>query len=268
MCDPVTLRVSGAVSVATGDGHSCAALDDGQVVCWGANAAGQLGDGGLEESTIPVTVANLAGAVAVAAGAQHTCALLITGEVRCWGDNSAGQLGTGTTGGVRVIPFPVCSEPSGVECTPMRGAVAITAGSDTTCVLLADGTLRCWGSNTFRQLGIGRQLNGSVDRPQPVCAPDPDYDCGDPDYDCRGYLSNVVAVDLGYNSACALIAGGTVRCWGQNASLQLGNGDPGGISRCVPTRVCEREVGLCGAGDQASGYAVQTCDVATVVVAP
>lgn len=70
-----------------------------EVLCWGADESGQLGDGAeLNNQNTPVAVAGLRGQVsAIAAGGLHTCALTTAGAVKCWGDNSQGQLGNGTT---------------------------------------------------------------------------------------------------------------------------------------------------------------------------
>jgi alpha-tubulin suppressor-like RCC1 family protein len=80
-----------AVSVSSCDLHSCAALQDGTVSCWGNDTAYTPG------TFSPATVAGVAGATAVASGDSFDCALLASGKVVCWGDNGAGQLGDGTT---------------------------------------------------------------------------------------------------------------------------------------------------------------------------
>jgi len=66
--------------------------------CWGVNSSGQLGNGTMMNSNVPVAV-SLPGfsAASVGVGFNHACALGATGAMFCWGDNSAGQLGNGTT---------------------------------------------------------------------------------------------------------------------------------------------------------------------------
>lgn len=86
-----------ATSVSVG-AHACATTLDGSVFCWGANSAGQLGDGsGTSQPVHPVKVQGLtAKATAVVATDVASCALLVTGAVECWGGNATGQLGLGT----------------------------------------------------------------------------------------------------------------------------------------------------------------------------
>src|SRR5437879_8780047 len=43
-------------AVAAGGGHSCAVMADQSVWCWGQNTTGQLGNGTIADSTVPVQV--------------------------------------------------------------------------------------------------------------------------------------------------------------------------------------------------------------------
>src|SRR4029079_11210831 len=95
-------------------------------------------------SDTPVQVTGISTAVAVSAGVIHTCAVLQNGTARCWGYNSSGQIGDGTTTD-RFTPAVV----SGI--TTATGAVA--AGNNDSCVLLQGGSVKCWGMNTYGELG-------------------------------------------------------------------------------------------------------------------
>jgi len=86
------------VELAGGGGHLCARIQNGDLMCWGANEAGQIGDGttGGTEDT-PTAVMGVDDASAIGLGTSHTCAVVGAGAVMCWGANDAGQLGDGTT---------------------------------------------------------------------------------------------------------------------------------------------------------------------------
>jgi alpha-tubulin suppressor-like RCC1 family protein len=89
--------VAAAVQLAAGDAHNCV-VSGGDVLCWGNNATGQLGDGTLSPHGPPAPAQDLAGRVAsVSAGQGFTCTVLLDGDARCWGSNMQGQLGDGTT---------------------------------------------------------------------------------------------------------------------------------------------------------------------------
>jgi alpha-tubulin suppressor-like RCC1 family protein len=87
------------VSLFGGIHHSLALLSDGDLLSWGGNEAGQLGDGTGENSDVPVQVALPGGTkvTAISAGCFNGLALTSTDQLWAWGDNAGGELGNGTT---------------------------------------------------------------------------------------------------------------------------------------------------------------------------
>ena len=149
---PITVSGLGetAGQVTTATGHGCALLTSGAVQCWGENVSGELGDGTSDDSATPVAVSGLNGsAKAVGAGGSHSCALLEDGSVQCWGTNRDGDLGSSqvSTGDGANSATPVSVEGLGGKAT------AIAVGTTSTCALLEDSSVRCWGDNFDGQLG-------------------------------------------------------------------------------------------------------------------
>ena len=151
---PVTggalIPVTGGTLIVSGLGHSCMTYNNGQVICWGLNASGQLGDGSTVNKSEPVYAKDLNGVLNLTAGSKHTCALTISGEVWCWGENSSGQLGNGSTTNSNV-PVKVAGLPDKV--------LSITAGDEFTCVQLMNQEVWCWGKNDLGQLNDGTTTN-------------------------------------------------------------------------------------------------------------
>ncbi|MCL2822932.1 MAG: hypothetical protein FWD57_02980 [Polyangiaceae bacterium] len=194
---PVTGLGSSIVDISAGDNHTCGITIEGEVVCWGQNNFGQLGNFSKQMETAPVAVAEVgSGAKAVACGGAHSCAITSTGEVMCWGSNTHDQLGTGQAGaGVAALV-------SGLG----TGVVAITAGFRHSCAVTSAGAAMCWGQNDSGQVG-----NGSITK---QAAPIP----------VSGLNSGVIGIAAGQSNTCALITGGSVKCWGNNALGQIGDG--------------------------------------------
>ncbi|HMQ27905.1 MAG TPA: carboxypeptidase regulatory-like domain-containing protein, partial [Acidimicrobiales bacterium] len=105
-------------------------------------------------------------ATAVSAGLNHTCALLDDATVKCWGNNGAGELGLGNTTLRGDGPNEMGDGLPAVDLGTGRTATAVTAGgrldgngNGSTCALLDDGSLKCWGANNSGQLGLGDTAN-------------------------------------------------------------------------------------------------------------
>jgi alpha-tubulin suppressor-like RCC1 family protein len=187
--------ITNAVDISAGFIHTCAALVNGTVKCWGTGDAGQLGNGSLDGSSRPVLVSGITDAVAVSAGKFHTCAVLASGSVKCWGDNHWGELGNGTT----------TDSSTPVSVSGLTNAIAVAGGGSHTCALIADNTGQCWGLGDFYELGNGSLTTSST--PVPVLG-----------------LTNGMGLFAGGLHACVRLADSTLDCWGYNATGQLGNG--------------------------------------------
>jgi len=191
------------VATAAGYAHSCVLLSDGNVECWGANGSGELGRGTFTETEFvstqtPGVVTGLSGATAIAAGAYHTCAIVAGGTVKCWGSSAFGSLGNGMVGPDAAVPVTVPN---------LSGVVSIAAGWYVTCAVLADGTVQCWGDRNSGVLGYSQVFPDDV--LSPVAMP---------------FLSNVAAIAIGGDHACARLKTLAVVCWGRNNAGQLGDG--------------------------------------------
>src|SRR5208283_3114844 len=113
----------------------------------------QISTGQTQQFSVVGTPIPLQGAIAIAAGLHHACALLANGTVECWGLEVDGELGDGNTAYLSEIPVPV---------NGLSGAVAIAAAGTHTCALLSNGTVECWGSNFYGQLGNGTTTNSNT----------------------------------------------------------------------------------------------------------
>ncbi|MCA9686248.1 MAG: hypothetical protein KC457_29035 [Myxococcales bacterium] len=146
-------------AVELGLNHSCALTSTREVICWGHNGSGQLGQGnlqnwgaGVDELPAKLPPVSLGGpTAALAAGYDHTCALLVSGKVRCWGANSSGQLGQGNEDTIGDNELPDTVEPVDLG----GNAIALASGTAHTCAVLENHRVICWGDNGFGQLGYG-----------------------------------------------------------------------------------------------------------------
>ena len=197
--------VAGVTAIAAGREHACAIAAGGAVTCWGDNSTGQLGNGSNAGSDTPVAVTGLAsGAKAISAGGDYACAVTSTGSVMCWGDNTFGQLGNNTSSS-STTPVSVVGLPSSVVAvsTGPSFSVATYPGAHA-CALTVTGSVFCWGSNTFGELGDG---STSLSRSAVAVST----------------ISGVEAISVGRLHTCALTSAKTVKYWGRNNEGQLGD---------------------------------------------
>lgn len=250
--------------LALGDDFTCALLGTGQVVCWGRDHRGQLGDGHTtsddsEDRPDPQPVVGLRDCVSVVAANGAACA--ICGDERtayCWGLNNPSRFGPLGAYGETPTPEAVIF---GATAAPIE-----EVDQDThLCARTADAVY-CAGRNTDGQLGWGDASTSTVAlgavEGLPAFTPlsvavgthfgngftlvamsnhlvycfgsDYDSECGGLPVDGGlatptevAGLSNVVQVTAGDRFGCALTLSGDVYCWGANDSGQIGNGTSG-----------------------------------------
>jgi alpha-tubulin suppressor-like RCC1 family protein len=197
----VVSGLTGVASLATGAYHTCAALSDGTVKCWGDNQPGLqplgLGNGNLAGTSTPVAVPGLTGIISLAASVDDTCAVRNDGTAWCWGQNFSGQLGNGSTA-PSLTPAIVPG---------LTNVASIAMGQEHTCAALTDGSVECWGDNYYGELGNGMTTSSLT----PVVVPG---------------LTGVASLAASSVGTCAALVDGTVQCWGRLAGATGGPSTP------------------------------------------
>jgi alpha-tubulin suppressor-like RCC1 family protein len=103
-------------------------------------------------------------ATGVAAGSAFSCLSLSDGTARCWGTNRAYELGNGRVNEGGPALTAVIASPGAATTNPLQGVTRVASGLATSCALLQDRSVRCWGANEMGALGIGNlsEQNGPV----------------------------------------------------------------------------------------------------------
>lgn len=211
------------LKVAGGYYHTCALRGNGSVKCWGRNNYGQLGQenttqigdefGEMGDNLSAISLGEGAKAIDVGAGREFSCALLLGGKVKCWGRNNYGQLGQGDTLTRGDEVDEMGDDLSEVPLGTNKRATSISVGEYHACAVLNDGSLKCWGYNSYGVLGQGAG-NHRGDAPNEM---------GDNlSAILLGTGRTARQVSAGGTHTCALLDNYAVKCWGRNNYGQLG----------------------------------------------
>jgi alpha-tubulin suppressor-like RCC1 family protein len=242
----VDLGSRNVVQISASTSHTCARLDNNTVKCWGNNFFGQLGLGDIRNRGVNVAdMGNNLPAVSlgtgrtarsITTGGAFTCAVLDNSQVKCWGRNEEGILGKqyaqdqeGNVGlASDAANYPLALRGLGTGPNQMgdalpfitlgtgRTVVSLSAGDSSSCALLDNAAVKCWGQNQYGQLGLGDAASRGV----------LDTDMGN-SLVAVSLSSTVtpISVSSGNFSNCALFSDASVKCWGSNRYGNLGLGD-------------------------------------------
>jgi alpha-tubulin suppressor-like RCC1 family protein len=209
-CDPGLACDDGScascvAAIEAGDRHNCALRTDGEVVCWGANDVGQLGDSDqpFEPLPVPAVATEPTDPIVEVSALRHTCVRSENGNVRCWGDNAANQ----------VDPALVAAIAPATPATWAPASVHVAAGVSHTCAADVASTW-CWGSNA------DSQLTSAAAGPGPIMFANPGYQ----------------ALAAGGSHNCAILSDDTLSCWGSNSHGQQAQ-DPATVTTVIDPTV-------------------------------
>jgi alpha-tubulin suppressor-like RCC1 family protein len=247
------------IDVSVGNQHTCGITTAGVLKCWGTCASGRLGDGQTGACTPRTTpgVTDPGVTYSKISLGSSACGITTTGVLKCWGDNGSGEVGDNT---LVEKDWPTIID-AGTTYQIISVVGQTTAAN--TCGITTAGVLKCWGSNTYGQTGVG-----SGPKIPTVVNAGTTYQSVSNDFiqnnittacaittagvlKCWGYngggstgvegfvgdgtttdRNSPVVIDVGttYQSVtvgqtmCAVTSGGVLKCWGQNSTGSMGNG--------------------------------------------
>ncbi len=242
------------------NGYNTCAIDENDTLwCWGKGYDGDLGDGTLNDSDVPVKVENgdIKTWSRVAIGPEHTCGVDSSNTLWCWGRNEYGQLGLGTTyESYYVVPKLIVNGNNTMW-------ISISTGGYSSFGIDNRNRLYAWGRNNNSQLANYARLGYNdydfpitVESDSPIVSVSGGYDhacaidsdkhlwcvggngygqLGDGSNESEKYpvmINNSSGTDWskiagGYYFTCGIDTAGNLWCWGRNSNGQLGTGETG-----------------------------------------
>lgn len=192
-------------------------LRRGQVLCWGHNAGGQVGngEGGCEfdgplcpnSRCMPDKICKYVGKPVAALGLPNAIELDVGGQLRYARTSDGVVWQWGQVGHTMSLEPRDAYRPQPREDLPAM--VEVSAGGSHACARTEAGELWCWGNDSFGQLGYELVGHDSEQAPRKV----------------EG-LPKVHAIAAGFYYTCVLAGDGEpqIWCWGDNGHGQLGDG--------------------------------------------
>ncbi len=225
---------------------AASASASGNVVAWGGNGSGELGNGSTTPGKVPVAVSltPTGGETVsqVSAGSTQSLALLSGGSVLAWGSNSYGELGDGGSSGPESCFGEPCStKPASVNFPVGARVLQVSAGEYEGLAVMSQDTVMAWGLNEVGQLGDGNSTGPDTCAGGNPCGTTPELVCAEKAavFPCSvahgDVLENAIQVSAAADHSVALLAGNKVVAWGQNELGELGNG--GTTNSDVPVAV-------------------------------
>ena len=200
------------------NGAVCVITNVSKITCLGTGSAGQLGNNmGSGNVTFPHSEIPIS--ISTGYDSRHFCSVMDDGALYCWGENKHGQLGlgfhcdggyqNGCNGEGRGI-----SSPKKVTFPNNLSVTAVSTSRDSTCSVMDDHSVWCWGDNYAGKLGIGIDTNYSNHStleskiPMPVTMPQ---------------NFNASGISVGNRHVCMVSMDGRVYCWGEMIGLGSGS---------------------------------------------
>ena len=187
-------------AVATGESQTLGIKSDGTLWAWGANYAGEVGNGHTTPQTTPVQIGTDASWLKVFAGptSGSSFGIKADGTLWAWGQNGSLQLGTSASGN-KTTPTAVSGG---------KRWISVSTGGSHTLGLTADGKLWAWGDNDFGQLGVDYSVVEQQATPRQITSPSITW----------------LAVSAGYGVSSAISDDNHLYSWGLNDNGEIGDG--------------------------------------------
>eukprot|EP01083_Nonionella_stella_P068137 180704_1 len=206
--------------------YSNCALENSKIKCWGRNGYCVLGTGDSEDrgddpndmgdSLLLIDLGSNFIPTQIATGTGWSCVISTTNTVKCFGDGTYGKLGIGNTNDIGCSSSQMGNNLLETDLGSGFMATQIMGGRYHACALSTANAVKCFGRNTFGQLGLG-DTSDRGDGANEMGDKLPEIDFG----------TNFVptAIMVRGEVSCAISAENKVKCFGRNDLGQLGQGD-------------------------------------------